>query len=113
MSEGIEEYSSMDAESALEELDQMPREEFDRVKAKAEAEYADPQFQKYLERIHLCVGGKNAPKLEPVENLLFEPEEDDTEPTEDETQTLLTERLDEMSWQGFRLWEMDNSCEMD
>ena len=33
--------------------------------------------------------------------------------TEEETQRRLMERLDEMDWQGFKLWEMDNSCEMD
>ncbi len=113
MSEGNEEYNSMDAESALEELDEMPMEEFNKLKARAKAEYADPQFQEYLERIDLCVGGRNAPTLEPVENLLYEPEEGGAEPTEEETLTRLMERLDEMDWQGFQLWELDNSCEMD
>ena len=113
MSEGNEEYNSMDAESALEELDEMPMEGFNKLKARAKAEYADPQFQEYLERIDLCVGGRNAPTLEPVENLLYEPEEGDPLTTVEETQWRLMERLDKMDWQGFRLWELDNSCEMD
>lgn len=113
MSEGNEECNSMDAESALEELDEMPMEEFNKLKARAKTEYADPQFQECLERIDLCVGGRNAPTLEPVENLLYEPEEGDPVTTVEETQRRLMERLDEMDWLGFQLWELDYSCEMD
>ena len=103
----------VDAETALEILDEMPQEEYNRLKARAAAEYADPEFQEYLERKHLYPETVNAPELEPVETQLYEPEDSDLVSTEEETQRRLMERLDEMDWQGFKLWEMDNSCEMD
>ena len=102
----------VDAETALEMMDEMPMDEFDRLKRRAAAECADPKFQDYMERISLSLEAQ-APILEPVENLLYEPEEGDPVSTEDETQSRLMERLDEMDWQGFQLWELDNSCEMD
>lgn len=83
-----------DAETALKELDEMPQEEFDRLKARAAAEYADPQIQDYLETINLSPGTPNAPQLKPVESLPYS-------------------RLDEMDWQGFKMWLTDKDSEMD
>ena len=85
MSEG------MDAESALEALNEMPATEYDRLKARAAAEYADPQIQDYLERINLYPGTPTAPQLKPV--------------------GMPYEVLDEMDWQGFKMWLTDKDSE--
>ena len=66
MSEGDGEWDYMDAESALKTLDEMPIEQFDKLKAVAEIEYASPRFQEYMERIHLYPGTASAPELQPV-----------------------------------------------
>lgn len=93
----------MDAESALEELDRMPMQEFNELKRRAEREYADHDFQEYLERIHLYPETPNAPKLIPVEELLYEEGE---KRTEQETHERMMEILDEFSMKEFQEQEM-------
>ena len=100
----------LDAEESLKMLNEMPKEAFDSLKARAAAEYSDPQFQEYLERKHLYLGTPNAPQLQPVEQILSG--EGETL-REKEVIELMWEMLDEMDWSGFQMWELDNSCEMD
>ena len=77
----------------LEGENEMPAAEYDRLKARAAAEYADPQIQDYLERINLYPGTPTAPQLKPV--------------------GMPYEVLDEMDWQGFKMWLTDKDSEMD
>lgn len=105
MSYGNGEWDSMDAENALEELDEILMEQFDKLKEEAEKEYSSPEFQEYLERIHLYPGTVNAPKLQPVEELLTD--EDDKSPLSEEiVKERLMAALDEYDWQGFCLWKL-------
>lgn len=108
MSEGNEEWDWIDAESALEMLDEMPMEQFKKLKRCAEATFADWDFQKYLD-----LKGINPDKLTmvPVEELLYdlENEEEKNSITEQETLNRLMERLDEYGWDGFQAWEMEPS----
>ena len=100
----------MDAESALEALDKMPKEEFNNLKEAAAEEYADQAFQDYLERIHLYPETPNAPQLKPVESLLYAENE---KVSEQETHNRLMEKLDEMTWGMFLLQEVVSSDGMD
>ena len=111
MSEGDGEWDYMDAESALKTLDEMPIEQFDKLKAVAEIEYASPRFQEYMERIHLYPGTASAPELQPVEDIVRD--EDDEMLTEAEVHERLMEALDEFSWEMFCLTHLESSREMD
>ena len=111
MSEGGGEWDYMDAESALKTLDEMPIEQFDKLKAVAEIEYASPRFQEYMERIHLYPGTASAPELQPVEDIVRD--EDDEMLTEAEVHERLMEVLDEFSWEMFCLTHLESRGEMD
>ena len=105
MCEGDECRDSMDAESALETLDGMSMENFKSLKKRAESEFADWDFQAYLDRKGINL---NSLKLEPIEEL-FKDDETGELPLKEEAEAILMEILNEYDWQGFCLWEMPSS----
>ena len=105
MCEGDECRDSMDAESALETLDGMSMENFKSLKKRAESEFADWDFQAYLDRKGIDL---NSLKLEPIEEL-FKDDETGELPLKEEAEAILMEILNEYDWQGFCLWEMPSS----
>ena len=105
MCEGDECRDSMDAESALETLDGMSMEKFKSLKEKAESEFADSDFQAYLDRKGIKL---NSLKLEPIEEL-FKDNETGKMPSKEDAEEMLMENLNEYDWQGFCLWEMPSS----
>ena len=111
MSEGNGEWDCMDAESALETLNDMPIEQFEKLKAEAEIEYASPRFQEFMERKHLYPGTASAPELQPVEEIVRD--DDDEILTAAEVNERLMESLDEFSWEMFCLTYLNGSGEMD
>ena len=100
----------VDAESALEMLDEMEMQEFNKLKERAASQFADWDFQAYMERKGINPESKEA--LIPVEELLKDPDETD-KPTPEQTNNLLMEMLNEYGWSEFQTWEIDNSSEMD
>lgn len=111
MSKGNGEWDCMDAERALETLNEMPIGQFEKLKTEAEIEYASPRFQEYMERIHLFPGTASTPELQPVEDIVRN--EDDEILTEVEVNERLMEALDEFPWEMFCLTYLDGSGEID
>ena len=105
MSEGDEDWDSMDAESALRALDGMSMEKFKPLKERAESELADWDFQAYLDRKGINL---NSLELKPIEEL-FKDNETGKLPTKEDAEEMLMESLNEYDWQRFCLWEMQTT----
>ena len=105
------EREGITAETALTRMDDLPTEEYAALKAEAATEYAAPEFQQYMERIHLYPETVNAPKLQPVETLLKE--ENEKALTETEAESRLMEVLNEYPWGMFAATYLNSSEEMD
>lgn len=105
MSEGDEDWDSMDAESALKTLDGMSMEKFKLLKERAESEFTDWDFQVYLDRMGINL---NSLEMEPIEEL-FKDDETGKLPTKEDAEEMLMERLNEYDWQRFCLCEMPST----
>lgn len=106
------EEEGVDAESALKMLDEMEETDFRNLKEVAEQEYASPEFQEYLERVHLYPGTENAPKLHPVEELLMD-EDKESPLTEAEANKRLMEVLNEFPWGMFKVTYLESGDGME
>ena len=95
-----------DAETALKELDQMPKERYDQLRETAEAWMQDSDLQDYLERNHLKTG-QNGSQLYPIAELLNDPDEEPM--TEEALKASLMESLDEFPMEAFKTWELPYS----
>ena len=103
MDQETDEYDGMDAETAMEELEKMSREEYQKLYRNAEAIYIDIQWTGYFDRTHLHEGLT----LYPLATALQTQNEDPI--SEEEALDVMWENLNEFSMNGFTLYELPDT----